>query len=110
MIKIEKYKSYSSRRSPLWPKAKREHFKIKKNQRCAVCGRKSRLQVHHIIPFHLAPQWELKKSNLITLCTRPNVLNCHLVFGHLGNFRSFNENLIEDVKSWFNKFKNRPKK
>lgn len=101
--KREKY-----RRSSLWPKTKREHFKIKKNKMCAVCSRKSRLQVHHIVPFHLAPQWELKKSNLITLCTRLKVLNCHLVFGHLGSFRSFNENVKEDSKELNNKIKNRP--
>jgi 5-methylcytosine-specific restriction endonuclease McrA len=48
-----------------WSKLRKEH--IKKQPCCMACGTKKELEVHHIIPVHLAPEFELNPNNLITL-------------------------------------------
>ena len=94
-------------RSPKWPKTRKAH--LKENPFCANCGKKKILgmQVHHIEPFHVAPEKELDLGNLLTLCDNPR---CHLDKGHLGYWRSWNVNVIEDCKVWFNKYLTRPLK
>ena len=89
-------------RSPRWKAVRNAH--IAKNPECAICGRKEGLEVHHIIPFHINPDLELESSNLITLCGK----YCHFVFGHLMNWQSWNENIVEDSKDYHEKIKNRP--
>ena len=96
------------KRSSLWNKV-RKNFLIK-NNKCAVCGGSKSLEVHHKKPFHLHPDLELNPKNLITLCeAKTNGVTCHLLFGHLGNYKSINVNVDKDVKQWNNKLKNRPK-
>lgn len=77
-------------RSPKWRKVRAEH--IKKNPKCAACGRKDNLEVHHIVPYHIDPDKELDPENLITLCGK----YCHFVFGHLMDWKSWNENVVRD--------------
>jgi 5-methylcytosine-specific restriction endonuclease McrA len=89
-------------RSPRWSKVRKEH--LQKNPICAVCGRSKKLEVHHINPVHLFPDSELDPSNLITLCADP----CHLTFGHLMDFKSWNKDIIADSEVFLNKIKNRP--
>lgn len=56
---------------------------------------------HHIIPFHLAPDLELDESNLLPLCEAGKYgINCHLLIGHVGNFRRANPNVFADVAYW----------
>jgi 5-methylcytosine-specific restriction protein A len=55
--------------------------------KCAVCGGKTRPDVHHVRPYHLHPELELDKGNLVTLC-RSN--GCHFLFGHYGRWEMFN--------------------
>lgn len=74
---------------------------------CAVCGGKVKLTVHHIRPFHLHPDLELSHENLVTLCEAPGH-NCHLIWGHLLNYRSFNVDVITDSAQWNEKIKTRP--
>lgn len=94
-------------RSPLWPKV-RKQFLID-NDKCAVCGGKDKLEVHHIKKFSDHPELELVLSNLLPLCeSGKNGISCHLFVGHLGSYLSINENVISDVKFWNNKLKNRP--
>ena len=94
-------------RSNKWPEARKLH--LLNNPTCAVCGGNTNLEVHHIRPFHLHPELELDQTNLITLCeSGKNGLNCHLAFGHLGNFKSFNTSVIEDALSWLKKISTRP--
>jgi 5-methylcytosine-specific restriction enzyme A len=88
-------------RSGRWPTVRKNW--VKDNPICAVCGRKTDLQVHHIVPFNIDPSLELCRSNLITLCGRH-----HLTFGHLGYWKSYNPNVFQDCNSWFSKFLNRP--
>ena len=97
------------KRSSHWPTVRKNH--VKNNPTCALCEGTKKLEVHHIKPFHIHPELELDPSNLITLCEdKGNGVYCHLFFGHLGNYKSLNENVREDVELWRNKLKNRPEK
>lgn len=93
------------KRSSEWPKVRAEHIKVQ--PKCAVCGGAERLQVHHIRPFHLHPELELDPTNLITLCESKGH-NCHLLFGHLLNFKSFNVDVKSDSSEWEGKISHRP--
>ncbi|MDE3023507.1 MAG: HNH endonuclease [Pseudomonadota bacterium] len=97
----------ASKRSDKWPEARAAHLKLQPV--CQVCGGSSKLEVHHIRPFHLHPELELDPTNLITLCEAKNDgVNCHLFCGHLGNFKSFNVTVTTDAPTWANKIKSRP--
>ena len=62
---------------------------------CAVCSGTASLEVHHIVPFHIDATKELDPSNLITLCeSKKNGVNCHLFFGHLGNYKRVNVQVV----------------
>jgi 5-methylcytosine-specific restriction endonuclease McrA len=98
----------SDKRSSKWDTV-RKNF-LKTNSTCAVCGGKDKLEVHHKQPFHEHPELELDPTNLITLCeSKSNGVTCHLLFGHLGNYRSINKDVDKDVQIWNDKIKNRPK-
>jgi 5-methylcytosine-specific restriction endonuclease McrA len=95
-------------RSGKWPAARRAW--LKKHPRCFVCEGTKKVEVHHIHPFHLHPQLELEPSNFITLCeNQKDGINCHLAFGHLGNFKSYNVNVRKDAAIWRVKIATRPK-
>ena len=90
-------------RHSAWPIVRKkfiEHYPY-----CNVCGNKKRLEVHHIIPVHLAPELELDFNNLITLC-RPK--RCHLLFGHLNHWKSYNPEVVTDSYYWKRKIQERP--
>lgn len=89
-------------RSPKWSSIRKKH--IKENPKCAVCGKDTKIEVHHIEPVHINPDRELDPSNLITLCDSP----CHLIFGHLMDYRSWNKDVVEDSKNYNLKIKNKP--
>ena len=89
-------------RSPKWTSIRKQH--LKDNPTCAACGRDKKLEVHHKIPVHINPESELDPSNLVTLCADP----CHIIFGHLMNFKSYNKDVIEDCAVYLNKVKNKP--
>lgn len=82
------------RRSRGWSKL-RKRF-IRAHSYCAVCGRKKRLEVHHIEDFSTNPELELEWTNLITLCGK----RCHLLFGHLMYWKSINPEVVDDA-GWF---------
>ncbi len=90
-------------RSKYWPRIRRKHLDL--HPVCAVCGGDEKCEVHHIEPFNQNPSLECEMSNLITLCEKRN---CHLIFGHLGSYRSWNVNIVEDARKWYNKITNRP--
>ena len=89
-------------RSPGWSKLRNEH--IEKQPYCQACGSYKRPEVHHIVPVHVDPSKELDPDNLITLCDK----YCHFIFGHLMNYKSWNVNVIEDSKVYYNKIKKKP--
>ncbi len=97
----------SAKRSDHWPKVRAEHLKTEPV--CVVCGGSEHLEVHHLKPFHLHPELELDPDNLITLCEAGHDgVNCHLLFGHLGSFHSFNVSAVKDALEWSEKIKRRP--
>ena len=92
------------KRSGQWSKARRLH--LKENPRCAICGSKFKVEVHHIIPFSIAPDLELDRDNMVTLCENKKYgINCHLLVGHLGNYRRTNPSCELDAMSWRYKIK-----
>lgn len=91
-----------TKRSSQWP-AVEKAYKAK-HPACEICGRKHFIQVHHKQPFHLRPDLELDPDNLISLCEPPHrVFKCHLIFGHVGNFRLFNPTIGQDAPVWHDK-------
>lgn len=88
-------------RSPRWTKVRNEV--IEERGFCACCKSKKNLNVHHKKPFHLFPELELEKNNLIVLCA-----TCHLFLGHLKNFKSWNPDVDKDVEMFRLKIERRP--
>lgn len=91
-------------RSRLWREVRDRH--LKENPECAVCGRRKNVVPHHVVPVHVDPSRELDPGNLISLCEGP-AFNCHLFFGHLRDWSSFNPEVREDAKIWREKTKTR---
>lgn len=95
------YRTIGAERSPQWSKV-RDAF-IKANPQCAVCGSKKDLNAHHIKVFHLNQNDELDPQNLIALCRVH-----HQWWGHLGNWKSWNESVRDDSSVWADKISHRP--
>lgn len=89
-------KDKEKHRSPEWSRVRDEFLKT--NPRCVACGKVEKLQVHHIIPFHINPTLELDKENLITLCMSEN--ECHLEIGHGDSWKCYNPHVEEDSKKY----------
>ena len=73
-------------------KAKAAHRK--KRPDCQFCGAKSgvfkrKLDVHHIKPVKYYPELAADPRNLITVCRR-----CHLRECHFGDWHSYNKDII----------------
>ena len=101
--RIERQKTQGQKRSAKWPSVRREHLRT--HGTCAVCGGKKKLNVHHILPFHIDREKELDAENLITLCEGNSTINCHLRFGHWGNFaRKYNPFIADDAAKWSKRF------
>ena len=82
------------KRSSEWHKV-REEF-LEENPECAICGTNKKINVHHKKPFHLYPELELDKNNLVTLCM--SKMECHFLIGHGSDFKCFNPYLESDIK------------
>lgn len=91
----------ASQRSSGWRKVRGEV--VEERKKCECCQTKQNLDVHHIEPFHLAPEKELDKKNLIVLCSK-----CHFLIGHLCNWKSFNIDVVQDAQYLCEKIRNRP--
>jgi 5-methylcytosine-specific restriction enzyme A len=79
----------AKRRSSKWRSVREQH--LKEHPRCEACGDDKNLEVHHLKPYHLFPELELEKSNLMTLCCHGiGGMNCHLVYGHCGAWVAYN--------------------
>ena len=81
-------------RSSKWPAVRAAHLKA--HPACEACGQKDALEVHHIEPFHIRPDLELNRTNLLTLCGDP----CHLVHGHFMSWTRFNRFVVADVRTY----------
>lgn len=78
------------KRSAKWPGVRKEHLRL--FPCCAACGGRDDLEVHHKEPYHLKPELELAKGNLLTLCESGPYGNCHLIIGHNGSWKDWNAN------------------
>jgi hypothetical protein len=87
-------------RSPKWSKV-RDEF-LRHNPSCIACNAKADT-AHHIIPYHLDPSLELDESNLCAMCDR-----CHLLFGHLCCWRSWNVEVVADASRMRHRIASRP--
>ena len=85
-------RAFGKPRSAQWAEVRRKH--LEDNPQCAACGRYTHLEVHHIEPFHVAPERELDKANLLTLCDYPGA-SCHLHLGHFGAWALWNQQASE---------------
>lgn len=87
-------------RSPQWSDLRDKWLSF--NPVCAACGVDKKLEVHHILPVHVAPQHELDWGNLITFCRR-----CHLLVGHCDDWLAWNEHCVGDALAIRNRIANR---
>jgi 5-methylcytosine-specific restriction endonuclease McrA len=78
-------------RAPGWDKLRASHLKF--NPVCEICGTRRSLEVHHSYPVHLFPELEMIPEFLITLCREH-----HYTFGHLCNWKNFNEVWNERIR------------
>lgn len=86
-------------RSSRWNVVRKQH--LKRNPFCSACGGKTKLEVHHIVPFSQDASLELEETNLITLCESKSFgVICHLHYGHLGNYKKINPDVVEDALIW----------
>ena len=93
-------RNFGAKRDSHWASVRKEY--MQKFPLCAICGKKGLLrsnECHHILPFHLYPTLELNTENFITLCR-----TCHLSWGHLFSFKSYNADIRKDTE----RIKNRP--
>lgn len=74
-------------RSPKWPKLRARWLLL--NPKCVCCGRDAET-VHHKIPFHFRPEWELDEENLASVCDK-----CHLTIAHCGDWSLWQDNFDE---------------
>ncbi len=87
------------KRSPHWGSVR---AKFLAGKACGICGGTKRLEAHHIRPFHLNPELELDPRNLFPLCEGNKNVQCHLIFGHFGNFRTkYNLAIRENALAWY---------
>ena len=93
---------YGFSRSSQWSNTRKEH--LKNQPECQACGRTKDVEVHHIEPFHMNPSRELDPTNLITLCAK----SCHLTFGHLMDYKSWNKDVVNDCYNYRLKLQQRP--
>lgn len=100
LIKPEERPVFGAR-SGKWEMVRKQY--LTNHPRCAVCNTKENLEVHHVLPYHLYPEQELKIENLITLCSTH-----HLFVGHLMNWSSYNVDVRNDSAKWLRKIMSRP--
>jgi hypothetical protein len=85
-------------RSGKWSALRNEFLKGKV---CGICGGTTKLEAHHVIPFSVDPSRELDEENLYPLCEGKKSVNCHLIFGHYGNFaEKYNKDIYTEAPLW----------
>jgi len=104
LISLKNKFSLKNQRSSKWTEIRQDHLIL--NNVCACCGCTSHLEVHHITPFYVDKSLELDKNNLITLCDNASTgNNCHLLVGHLGDWKRYNKNILQNISQFSSFFK-----
>ena len=88
-------------RSSKWGRTKRD-YEIIHPKLCSVCGTKKKVELHHLLPFHLYPKLENDFNNLIWGCR-----DHHYFVYHLMDWSAYSSTAKEDAKIWNNKITNR---
>lgn len=101
LLSLFQDRTFGVARDSRWATVRKYHLKI--HDKCQACDKKKDLEVHHVVPVFKDKSLELEPTNLITLCD-----NCHLLFGHLGSWHSYNEFVREDALVMRSKILNRP--
>lgn len=71
-----------------WRQTRNAHILMEPS--CQMCTILRELEVHHIQPWHLAPDLRFDPANLITLCRE-----CHFRFGHYLSWKNYNPGIRE---------------
>jgi hypothetical protein len=99
--RIEREPALGLARAGGWPALKRVH--LANHPACEVCGSEEDCTAHHVRPVHVSSELELDPANLWTMCGR-----CHLLIGHLGDWRSWNIGVRFDSEILRKKIRERP--
>lgn len=87
-----------ARRSNEWPALRKKFLQGKV---CGICGGTNKLEAHHVIPFSVDSSKELDENNLYPLCEGKKSVNCHLIYGHYGNFATkYNKDIRTEAPLW----------
>jgi 5-methylcytosine-specific restriction protein A len=92
-------------RSPQWANDRKKYLLT--HPFCAICGQNKSIELHHVLPFHIFPKLEREPLNWIPLGEGCTTGNHHLLFGHLGNYKDFNPNILLDAAIWAQRIKSR---
>jgi len=80
-----------------WEEFERKYWERHPDEKyCHACGERRHVELHHIIPRHIAPDKIFDESNLIPLCRA-----CHFRLGHLCDWDSYNPHVVEDARAFF---------
>lgn len=90
VIRNPSFVTKNARKLPEVRKAMLEYRK--QHTACEFSGKRSRLQVHHIVPVSVAPHLAAEWSNLVVL-----ERNVHLHLAHAGNWTSYVQNIREVI-------------
>ena len=94
-VLVSLHRERKKARSSHWRSVRKTHLQA--HPLCEACGRKRRVQVHHIEPYHLVPAKELEPTNLLSLCM--GRYECHLRIGHGDDWKAYNARVIEHAKA-----------
>lgn len=84
------------KQSRAWRKVAAAH--LRSEPFCAACGSRRDVRPHHVIPVSVDPSLELDLKNLVSLCESYSAgVNCHLFFGHGGQWSTYNPNVRADA-------------
>jgi hypothetical protein len=78
------------KRSAKWNSIERKYLEL--HPFCSSCKTTINLNVHHILPFHLFPEFELDMNNLLTLCRI-----CHFLWGHGKDWKAYEPNVLNII-------------
>src|SRR5258707_12400171 len=77
-----------------------QHKHLKENPLCSISGIQDHCQAHHIVDYYACvmigrPKLAEYSKNFITLTE--GMLDLHLLFGHFGDFKSINLDIITNL-------------